>query len=286
MNSRQESNARIKSRRNHRQGTALAGARNAQRLPVVLRQRTDKIHSTQSAYHHTVIVRSIPAVAAERPVIAQRPTCQRIIYRLLHRDGNAVDTHLQCNHLSRSRIRISRIRADTRTGHTQQSRILPFFLGNTENTVKTSSPSFCLEADLIYIIRFRTAFGKQRHKGIQRSLARLFQGLGPIIPKIGRKFRHRLQLLGSIGRCSQPFISPAVHMRLDLATQEACSLHRALQLQGTIFQHHVFLYFSRIHLGAQFIVNLDIGQEVLCLQHPDGKRTLLIQTIHPIAMVR
>ncbi len=74
-------------------------------------------------------------------------------------------------------------------------------------------------------------------------------------------------------------------MRLDLATQEACSLHRALQLQGTVFQHHVFLHFSGIHFGTQFIINPDIGQEVLRLQHPDSKRALLIRTIHPIAMV-
>ena len=68
--------------------------------------------------------------------------------------------HFKCYDTPRCGISISSIRTHTGSRHTQQRRILAFFLGDAKDTVEAAASGFRLETYLIDIICLGATFRK------------------------------------------------------------------------------------------------------------------------------
>ena len=168
-----------------------------------------------------------------------------------------MNTDFQYDALSRSRISIAGIRADTRTRYTEQSRILAFFHRYTQDAIHLRAPAIVVIADFIYILILGTTL-RQKHLGrIEVILSSLIQCLLPESIKILRFLCERLDLLWRETCRAKTLVILTVYMSDNLQTIEARSVQTAAPFHGSVLEGGTFLHLRK-HCRSSFVINLHL----------------------------
>ena len=259
------SDAFVESCTSQREESALAGTRNGELLSIPRCVLFNIVNGPDTTDDNTLVVAVVAIVHPPIPVVHQGSVEHVVVNLLVHRDGNAVNTNLQCNRTLRGRIDVTTIRTNTGTRHTQQSGITPCFrwigLGfhrNTENAVGAPVPLNILERHLIDVDILRTTLRQEALRGVEVYFASLADGVLPIFAEVLRHDGSRLQAFRREGRAASTLIFLAIDGGFYVDPIETGLRHLAFQRQRTIFQYHSFFFDVLIHLRSSGIIHLHI----------------------------